>query len=332
MSALEYSFMAAELASRLNGKHFDRIRKLGEGVYRMKIGTTEILCELGIRIHETRYLAEGAEPDKFVEKVAKELDNSRLISLEQVNNDRIISFVFEKGTLIFEMFGKGNAILVRYGVTVCASKYEKWAGREITVGKPYSQPPQASSSALEISDRYIIVSLMKMPLGKEYAAEALARAGIDEKMPGNRLGENERSKLERELATIRSSAKPVVFYEAGKPADFALTPLAKYQKLEARPFASLSEAADEYYANVELPDPEVEKLVRRLDKQRERVQELADEEHTNRKKGDYVYAHYKEIEHLLALAREGKSGELEKPGVKVGKIDKKEKTIELELP
>ena len=305
MTNLEYSFIVAELAPRVVGKHFGRIRRLGDGIYRMKIGTTEILCELGVRMHETRRVEESPEPDKFVEKAGKELDNARLMSLEQVNNDRIISFTFDKGTLVFEMFGDGNAILVRNGTTVCAAKYEKWAGREITVGKPYSSPASVPSTKLEPSEKYIIVSLMKLPFGKDYVAEALARAGIEEKTPGNKLSGAELAKLEHDLESIRTSAKPLVFYDTNKPADFALVQLAKYQKLEARPFTSLSEAADEYYANVELPNPEVEKLIRRLEKQKERVQELADEERNNKEKGDYIIQHYAEIERLLALAREG---------------------------
>jgi predicted ribosome quality control (RQC) complex YloA/Tae2 family protein len=328
MTNLEYSFIVGEIAPKIAGKHFNRIRKLRDNTYRMKIGTVEILCELGVRIHETRYLEEVSETDKFVEKAGKELDNSRLISLEQVNNDRILLFNFDKGKLIFEMFGGGNAVLVRDGVTVCAAKYEKWAGREITVGKPYSPPASVPSTKLEPSDKYIIVSLMKLPLGKDYAVEALARAGIDEKTPGNKLGQADLSKLEKELQDIRSSAKPLVFYDNDKPADFSLASLSKNSKLEARPFASLSEAADEYYAKVEVPNPEVEKLVRRLEKQKERVQELADEERLSKEKGDYILKHYAEIERLLALAREGKFGELEKLGAK---LDKKEKSFELEF-
>lgn len=328
MTSLEYSSILGELAPRVAGKHFDRIRKLGENVYRVKIGSTEIVCELGIRMHETRYIEEGGAPDRFVEKLVKELDNARLLALEQINNDRIVSFVFDKGMLVFEMFGKGNAVLVRDGATVCAVKYEKWAGREITAGKPYSLPP-APPPALETSDRYVIVSLMKLPFGREYAAEALARAGIDEKTPGNSLTGAERARLESELLKIRSASSPLVFYGPdGRPVDFALIPLAKYKELEARPFASLSDAADEYYRNAARPNPELEKLIRRLEKQRERLQELAGEELASREKGDYIYSHYQEIERLLALAKEGKFGELEKLGAK---IDKKEKSLELDL-
>jgi predicted ribosome quality control (RQC) complex YloA/Tae2 family protein len=375
MAALEYSFLVAELAPRIAGRHFGRMRKLGDGIYRMKIGTTEILCELGVRIHETRYVEEAAGGDKFAEKAVKELDNSRLLSVEQLNNDRIISFVFDRGQLVFEMFGNGNAILVRDGTTVCAVKYEKWSGRETAAGKPYSPPPPAMphsapppalphstqppampaaisqvlpssespakppaipSAKPETSDKYIISSLMKLPFGKDYAIEALARAGIGEKTPGNEIPGDKLAMLESELGKIRSSAKPFVFYDDNKPADFALAQLVKYQKLEARSFASLSEAADEYYSHVEKPNPEVEKLVRRLEKQQERLLELAQEEKADREKGDFIYAHYQEVELLLALAKEGKFDELGKfqaqaANVKAGKMNKKEKSVEVEI-
>lgn len=330
MSALEYSFIVGELAPRVVGKHFSRIRKLGENIYRMKIGTSEIVCELGVRIHETRYVEEAVEGDKFAEKANKELDNAKLLSLEQLNNDRIVSFVFDRGSLVFEMFGDGNAILVRDGKTVCAAKYERWAGREITAGKPYQPPASAPSARLETSDRYIIVSLMKVPFGKEYALEALARAGIDEKKPGNQLSEAEIRRLEAELAGIRESARPFVFYGAdGKPIDFALAPLAKHSKLKTQEFKTISEAADEYYQNAERQNPELLKLQARLEKQKERLKELGAEEKEARAAGDYIYAHYQEAERLIALARAGKSGEIEKQYR--GKMDKKEKSVEAEL-
>ena len=109
MSNLEYSFLANEL-SRLVGKHLSKVRKVSEKVYRVKIGTSEIICEPGVRMHATKYI-EPAQKDRFVEKVEKELDNAKLLSVEQINNDRIIAFNFNLGTLVFEMFGKGNIIL-----------------------------------------------------------------------------------------------------------------------------------------------------------------------------------------------------------------------------
>jgi len=335
MANLEYAFMVQELAPRVVGRHFSRIRKVAEGIYRIKIGDSEILCQAGIRLHETRYIEKSEQTDKFAEKISKELDNAKLISLGQINNDRIIEFTFDRGRLIFEMFGDGNIVLVRDGITVCAYRYESWSDRNIKAGSSYAPPKPSVTEQLEVSDRFIIVSLMKMPFGKDYAAEALSHLGIDEKTPGNQLAPDQINRIEVELRKIRDGAKPVVFYQGGKPVDFALVDLARYSKLEKREFASLGDAADEYYANMEQPNPEVEKLMRRLEKQKEHLQELLEEEKANRSQGDYIYAHYVEIERILGLAAAGKFEEIEKipnQKIKVIKIDKKEKSVEVELP
>lgn len=328
MSNLEYSFLVKELSSALSGRHFGRIRRIRDGLYRMKIGGAEILCELGVRINLTKYIEEAKEADKFTEKAEKELDNARLIEIRQINNDRIVSFVFDRGELVFEMFKAGNAILVQGGKTTAAVKYESWSDREIKPGTEYRPPKTAPVEKLEISDKYIIVSLMKLPLGKEYAIEALARAKINEKAPGNSLSGNRLMELERVMEQIQSEAKPVAFYEGGKMTDYSLANLSRYAALEEKGFPTLSEAADEYYAHAEKPNPKLEKLLSRLEKQKERLEGLIREESEYRAMGDFIYERYSEIEALLAMAKKGRFPEIEKMG---GKIDRKEKTIEAEL-
>jgi len=328
MSNLEYSFIVRELGQALNGKHFGRIRKIGESIYRMKFAGVEVICELGVRIHSTKYI-EPAESDKFTEKVEKELDNARLSEIKQINNDRIVSFVFDKGELIFEMFGNGNAILVNDGKTVCAHKYEAWSDREIKVGVTYKPPKTAPAEKLEVTDKYIIVSLMKLPLGKDYAIEALSRAKIDEKAPGNSLSGNRILALEQEISKLQAEARPVSYSEGGKISDFALARLSKYSKLETTEPATLSEAADEYYAHLEKANPKLEKLNERLEKQAERLAELREEEKVNKEKGDFIYANYQKAEEIIALAKADKAQELENKFS--GKIDKKEKSVEADL-
>ncbi len=319
MNNLEYSFMVKELSS-LAGKHFSRIRKITGGVYRMKIGSVEIICEPGVRLHATRYMEEPQPNDRFVEKVEKELDNARLLSIEQVNRDRIVSFNFDRGSLIFEMFGHGNMILVRDDRTVTAYRYESWAGREIRHGAPYSPPATKPSDVLKPSDKYIIVSLMKLPLGKEYALEALSRLDIDEKTPGGSLSRKKIEMLEAEVRAIMDSAKPYLFLDKGKPVDFSLAPLSAYSGLEAKEHATLSEAADEYFHLLEAPKPKLEKLQRRLEKQKERLAKLVEAERSYKETGDYIYGHYQEAEGII---RKAKAGE--------GKINKKERSVEADI-
>jgi predicted ribosome quality control (RQC) complex YloA/Tae2 family protein len=331
MNNLEYSFMAAELGRELAGRHFNRIRRISEGKYRMKIGSAEVVAECGVRINITRYI-EPSEGDKFTEKVGKELENAKLSSVRQVNGDRILSFDFESRSgpcsLVFEMFGEGNAVLVRDGKTVCAHRYESWSDREIKAGAGYKPPKTAPSDKLEVSGKYIIVSLMKLPLGKEYALEALARAGIDEKAPGDSLSGNRIMGLENAIKSIRSEARPYGFFRGGKMEDFALARLSRHQDLEARELPTLCEAADEYYAHAEKENPKLAKLLERLGKQKERIAALEAEEGEQREKGDFVYAHYQEADALIALARAGEFDELEKRGAK---IDRKERSIEVDI-
>jgi predicted ribosome quality control (RQC) complex YloA/Tae2 family protein len=322
MSNLEYSFLVQELQP-LVGKHFSRIRKISGGTYRMKIGSTEVLIQLGIRLHKTRLMEETVPSDQLVQRLEKELDNAKLLSIEQLNDDRIVSFDFDKGNLILEMFGDGNAIFVRDGKIVAASKYEKWAGREIKPYAEYKPPAMRPSLKLEPSDRYIIVSMVKLPYGREYAIEALARAGIDEKTPGDKLTKEQLAGLEAELARIKDSAKPYLFKREAKILDFSLTKQSAYPDAELVEAISFSEAMDEFYANLEAPDERVEKLERRLEKQKERLGSLQEEEDLNRKKGDLIYERYNEVEEIIESAKKG--------DFKGWKVNKKERYVEAEL-
>ncbi len=328
-SNLEYSTMVTEL-SPLIGRHFDRMRKIGENIYRIRIGTTEILCELGIRFHQTKYLEESKDKDKFVEKGEKELDNAKLLSIEQVNHDRIISFNFDRERkLVFEMFGPGNLIFIKDGITVCAVNYESRADRQIKAGEVYGFPSNVPSQKLEASEKYIVVSLMKLPFGKEYVLEALDRLKIDQKTPGNSLSGNKLHELEQELNSIKTNAKPYVFYDAGKPVDFSLTQLSRYANLEKKEFPTLSDAADEYYVHYVRADPKLEKLTKRLEKQQERLVELVEEEKLLKEKGDYIYNNYEKASEIIGLAKNSEFVEIEKKYK--GKINKKDKSVEVDL-
>ena len=218
------------------------------------------------------------------------------------------------------MFGKGNAILVRDGKTAAAHRYESWADREIKVGSDY-KPPRPPATELEPSKKYIIVSLTKMAIGKEYALQALEQAGVDEKTPGIDLHEKQLEKIKTELDKIISNAKPLGFYKDGEMIDFALAKLSKHGELEAKELPSLSEAADAYYTKLEAPNPKLEKLLKRLEQQKERLLKLKQEEKEHRSKGDLIYEKYNEIEEMIALAEKGDFESLEK-------VNRKEKSFE----
>jgi predicted ribosome quality control (RQC) complex YloA/Tae2 family protein len=335
MSNLEYAAVVRELQP-LVGRRFGRIRRLPQGWYRLKLGDAEIVIEPGVRLHRTKYVEEAETPDKLVQKAEAELDNSKLIAIRQVNGDRIIEFEFDKGRLVFEMFGKGNCVLVQDGKTVAAMKEDSWADREIRRGKEYHSPKSnvASSFRDALTDKYVIIALLKLPLGKEYALEILERCGVGEKTPGIELTGKQMDCIEDEIAEVVAVCKPHVFYKDGKPVDFGLLHFSKYRDFETKDFTALGEALDEYYWNAdrEAPNPALERLERRLAEQEGRRAELEKEEAENKAAGDYIYANYGDIEKTLKEARSVPLEELEQRlGRLKAKVNKKEKSLEIEI-
>ena len=330
MSNLEYWVVVEELKPKILNKHLRKFKKMGEKSYRIRISDTDIIIELGIRLHETKRIEQVDIKDKFTEKVDKELDNKRLLAIDLINNDRIVRFSFDGYSLIFEMFGEGNVILVKNDICIAAQKYESWAGRKIAANEKYSPPSSAPLEKLEINDRYIIVNLMKLPLGKEYCMEILTKLSIAEKTATNSLSSDQVNAIEKEIDILKKQVTTFGFFEAGKIFDYAVAKLSKYSSLEAKEFNTLSEVCDLYYSSefAMAADPEEEKLKKRLEKQLERLEELKKSENEEKMKGDMIYAHLQMVDELIMLAKKGAFSEIEKRGYQ---IDKKNKTIEIEL-
>jgi len=333
MLGLEYGYLVKEL-QELVGKRFSKIAKTKSG-YKMKIGSADLACRPGIKLYITKYIEDAEDADAFVEKARKELKGKILKEIEQVNNDRIVVFNFDEMKLYFEMFAKGNLVLVKDGKTISALRYEQWKDREIKTNKAY-KPPAAPPQEIDgvISGNKIIVSLLTLPIGRLYVEELLARTEIDEKTPGVELSKDEIKKLKDTLGKMKKEFKPYLFYEDGKPVDFGLLNFKKYVDYEAKEIKTLSEAADEFYFNEPKIEkkPGMEKLERRLEKQEEYLETMKQNEKELKEKGDFIYAHYQEIEEILETAQNSSLDEIERKLSKYNaKLNKKEKRIEIEI-
>ncbi len=342
MQNLEYSFMVRELR-QLEGKHFSKIYRMGENSFRIKIGDSHLIIDLPFRVGIAKYLPKGEEGSGFTEKLRKELDNRKLNSIYQCGKDRIIALEFDDSVLFLEMFAKGNIILTdKQGKIVEVLREERWKDRTLKKGETYKEPQSSVIEELEktLSEKYAIVCLIKLPLGKEYAKEMLERCGIEERKPGNTLSKDEISCLKKEYAAIVAEQKPYLFLENGKPLDYGLVKFKKYEtgnaKLETKEMPTLSEAMEEYYANAPKPktgNTKLEKLRRRLEEQLAALEKLKIEEKEAKEKGDFIYANYQKIEELLEMAKKAGMNNLGAvfKDYKIWKIDKEKKEIELEL-
>ncbi len=310
MENIEYTYIIGEMRN-LIGLRFEKIQKTGEEEISIKVGKEKIVIELGKRMNISYFLKEGENEKGFIEKIRKELGRTRLDNIYQHNNDRIIVFEFsneKKYLFIFEMFGKGNAILVCNNIILACKKNESWSDRKIKVNEEYKFPKTNIVDDIReaISEKYIISSMMRLAFGKKYSKEILQKCNINEKTPGNSLTKNDIEKINVEIKKLKENLIPHGFYENDKIVGFGLANFAEFQKCTAKKFDSLSRVIDEYYKNfseIETESEKTKKLQKRLIEQENQLLEFSKEEQEQRNIGDKIYENYEKLEEFIKKER-----------------------------
>ncbi len=328
MSNLDYTYIVQELQP-LVGKRLDKFYELGEGLFRMKIGSESVIIELGKRLHITKLLEEAPEPTGFAMKVRKELGGRRLEALRQKEKDRIVVFDFGGKELVAEMFGNGNLIVLEKGKILAVYERKEWKGRNLKPGEEYSFPPYEEKGIKELladlGERPVAAELVPLNIGINYVKKVLAAAGVDEGRPGKELSASERKRIADVYVKRMDSLKPSVIIRDGKPADYSLFN-------DGEPFESLSAALDACFGVAEEENPELKRLEAMLAKQRERLAELEREAEEAKGKGDLVFEKYAEVEEALEAYKAGGLEAVEMFAKKKGwKLDKKKKEVEMEF-
>ncbi len=330
MNNIEYNYIVKEF-SNLIGKHFNKFYKVKEDFFRLKIENINIAIEIPKRIFITKKIIKESINDNFVSGIRKNLKNKKITNIYQLNNDRIIIFEFSNMELIFEFFSDGNIILTEDKKIKHFLKKGKWKDREIRYGVVYKPPPSKFVDSLEeaISEKYIIVCLMKLPLGKIYAKAILKECGIDEKKPGNKLNENEINCIKEKIKKLKESLKPYAFYENGRIIDYGLYKFPQYSEYEEK--ETLSEILDEFDTIQYEESKALKKIKIRLKKQKETLEKYKKIEEEERKKGDWIKENYNKIEKIYEFYKKYGVNRLEEELKGVAKIDKKNKKIIFEI-
>ncbi|MFA5929763.1 MAG: NFACT family protein [Candidatus Micrarchaeia archaeon] len=142
MSGADLSYMMLELAS-LQGKRIARIRKTADGIFLFKIGSDELLFQPGVRLHLTRQALQATDaPDGFVGFLRKNLEGKTAQQIARVEGERIVEITTRsKERLIFELFRKGNLVLVgEDGLVYACLLTDDAGGRRVARGEKYEYP------------------------------------------------------------------------------------------------------------------------------------------------------------------------------------------------
>lgn len=271
------------------------------------------------------------DPSSFARLLRKHLTNSKIVSVSQQGFDRIVVLSFEKGEkhdLVFEVFGKGNAVLVKEGVIVQPLTTRTWKDRDVRARKPFSFPPPIpdplalSSGDLAAvfgdSDSDVVRTIAtKLNLGGRYSEEMCARSGWDKNRPAKEVAPEELTTLIgviRDFAgEVRASRCGYVVSDAENLVDVVSSKLSIYEGLVSEELPSFSEAVESYVKRIPAPsrsaveqsgDDELERLQRKLVQQEQAALRLQREGLEATKTGDSLFANYADIAHVILTAKD----------------------------
>ncbi|BAB60605.1 hypothetical protein [Thermoplasma volcanium GSS1] len=155
----------------------------------------------------------------------KTISDRRIVSVEQVNFDRVVKFVFHTGqALILELFRDGNLIATDGDKITFVLKPRRWRNRDLEVGAIYIPP--SSSDPTKMTDEEFVNTVRqskanavqtlatRFNLGGDLAEEVLFRIGLPKDGAVDDL-ENRANDVRRSLAEIlqESLLNSAYYYE-----------------------------------------------------------------------------------------------------------------------
>ena len=153
------------------------------------------------------------EPSQYAMILRKELNNRVIESVEQPSMDRIVILKFsrfpgeeDKKSLVVELFGDGNMILVKGDTILAPYTSRSWSSRIVKRGEPFSQPPsgpdprtvplESMVSMMEGSDEDLVHFLIRrMGLPPLHSEEICFRIGTPKTSEVKNLDQSERPRV-----------------------------------------------------------------------------------------------------------------------------------------
>ncbi len=337
MSSLDIAVIVSELSKILVGGRIRNIYQIdGIFIFRIRAGCEDfhLLVEPGRRIHLTWYdRVKPRFPPPFCMTLRKHLNHGRILSMQQYDFDRVvmlsIGLAENKASLVFELFGDGNIILLDGGgKIIAAEKYASMKDRDILPKKEYFFPPSRGRDPRSMSfeefrevltkdKRSVAAALVRsISIGGVLAEEVCVRGGIDKERDVGSLSDEEVHALFKALTEILEEAvggkgSPSILFRGEEAVIVSPVKLKTYsgEGFLWRNFESFNRAADEFYSKKEELRVEEEKgkkkreeedrFQRMLEAQRENLQRMIEDEERYRRYGNLLYENIYTVSQLL---------------------------------
>ncbi|MBW3015201.1 NFACT family protein [Candidatus Woesearchaeota archaeon] len=272
----------------------------------------------------TGYKPGSQKPSPFCMYLRKNLSNTRLREINQKGFERIVEFIFEKKqkdkiehySIIVELFGTGNLLLLKDNTILSALFYHKWKDRTIRPKELYDYPKK-SYNPLNISktslkeflkktDKESIVKALAIDFGfgGTYAEEICLLAGIDKNKKPNQI--KSLDKLLNAIISLKKLKPKGYIYPRNEIVPYELNTFKSLRKSE---FQSFNEALDSIFTknlSSKVNDEKKSKYQKKLDKinkilnnQKSTIDKLKESEKLSKQKAELIYNNYTLLKDLL---------------------------------
>lgn len=270
MTALEIRSVVSQM-QELVGKRIEKIKKVNDDVYELQLGGSWLLIDL----HFGAFLGPAYDwkDDGWSSSVTQMLKDKRIDKIEQAGLDRIIRIDAGEISLVIELFGGGNIILLKEGVIHRVLKPREWRGRRLIPGNDYKYPE----------------TLVKMPETEEEFMKAQPSILVGKKYASQCSGWKEFLKL-LDLASNGKGEIADENYRIGGKKDISRIIYEFYTKIVPKMWEK----------------DKLEKIKGTVEKQKKIIEEFEKKAIEYREKGKYIYDHMVDVDSILELIKSGK--------------------------
>ncbi len=366
LNAAEIHLLISELSEKINGSFIRKFYQVGEGAFRItfyKDGkNTSVYCKLLESFNETSFAENAGAPTQFAMGVRKRIENAKVQEISQRGGDRIIILKISSHgviySLIIEMFGKGNMVLLNAdGITELCYASVSFKDRVVQPHKKYSYPEDAapgiwSMNGEELRSAAVNIIGAKKPMaelskkisaGPIYLEDAFLRAGMDPKE--SVIDASHAEKLSTELINLSKSLKspsPRLYGEENKLLDYSAIPLKKYEASESTEFDSMGLMMDRAVSEgrLKVDDSSTARKKAEMEasiaKQEELVSAMKEESENSKVYANKIFSRMNELNALISYLRENRRATVAEasemfPSILIKEIDLKNKSVTVEL-
>lgn len=329
LNNLALAYLVEELKPLLVGAFINKVQEVKKGVFKFRLRTKEGSRDFMVfpqAFYLTEFKVKAPKlPHGYSIYLRKHLLNQKIQALEQHYFDRIVRLELDDFILVFEFFGEGNIILLnKENEIVMPFKREKWKDREIKKNVLYEFPPMKKTSpltvkpeelsqALKESQKNVFSTILgQVNIAPVYLEELFQSLKI--KAEEKKLSQKNLEKLTEKIKALYTvdlkKLQPNTVRHKGKE---ELVPVKLSYFKPVKSFKGLNQALDEILSQPLLKaeakearekiEAEISQLEFNLKQVLEAEKKLKKQALEQKKKAEWIYAHYPQLQELMESLR-----------------------------